>query len=162
MMVRRLLAPDAPAFRDIRLEGLRDHPEAFGSSVREEEARPLSSFEQGLEQGFVLGGEMPGGRLGGVAGLRFNQTDRTRHKAWLWGMYVRPQARGTGLAASLITGIVEEARGKVEEVVLTVGDHNAPAIARYRSMGFEDCGVEQRALKVGETYVDDLMMSFRF
>ena len=94
MMVRRLLAPDAPAFRDIRLEGLRDHPEAFGSSVREDEARPLSSFEQGLEQGFVLGGEMPDGRLGGVAGLRFNQTDRTRHKAWLWGMYVRPQARG--------------------------------------------------------------------
>lgn len=162
MPVRRLLAPDAPAFRDIRLEGLRDYPDAFGSSVREEEAQPLSSIEQGLEQGFILGGEMADGRLGGVAGLRFNQTDKTRHKAWLWGMYVRPQARGTGLAAGLIAAILEEARGKVEEVVLTVGEHNGPAIARYRSMGFEECGVEQRALKVGEAYVNDLMMSFRF
>jgi ribosomal protein S18 acetylase RimI-like enzyme len=160
--VRRLLAPDAPAFREIRLEGLRDHPDAFGSSVREEQAQPLTWFQQALEQGFVLGDELPDGQLGGVAGLRFNITDKTRHKAWLWGMYVRPQARGTGLAARLISGIVEEARDKVEEVVLTVGSHNAPAIARYRSMGFEECGVEQRALKVGDTYIDDLMMSFRF
>jgi len=29
-------------------------------------------------------------------------------------------------------------------------------------MGFEACGVEHRALKVGEIYVNDLMMSFRF
>ncbi len=162
MPVRRLLAPDALAFRDIRLEGLRDHPEAFGSSLREEEGHALDWFEQALEFGYVLGGDAADGRLGGVAGLRFNQTDKTRHKAWLWGMYVRQQARGTGLAAALISGIVDEARGKVEEVVLTVGDHNAQAIARYRSMGFEACGVEQRALKVGDTYVSDLMMSLRF
>ena len=162
MPVRRLLAPDAPAFREIRLEGLCDHPDAFGASMREEAALPLAFFQQNLDRGFVLGGDMPDGQLGGVAGLRFHETDRTRHKAWLWGMYVRPPARGTGLAASLIAGIIDEARGKVEEVVLTVGDHNAPAIARYRAMGFEACGVEQRALKVGEIYVNDLMMSFRF
>ena len=162
MPVRRLLAPDATAFRDIRLEGLREHPDAFGSSLREEEARSLSWFEQALDGGFVLGADLADGRLAGVAGLRFNQTDKTRHKAWLWGMYVRPQARGTGLASSLIAGIVAEARPKVEELVLTVGSHNAPAIARYRSMGFEECGVEQRALKVGDVYVDDLMMSLRF
>lgn len=162
MPVRRLLAPDAVAFRDIRLEGLREHPDAFGSSLREEEARPLSWFEQALDGGFVLGADLVDGGLAGVAGLRFNQTDKTLHKAWLWGMYVRPQARGAGLAASLIAGIVAEARPKVEELVLTVGSHNAPAIARYRSMGFEECGVEQRALKVGDVYVDDLMMSLRF
>lgn len=40
LYVRRLGQADAEAFREIRLEGLRIHPEAFGASWREEQAQP--------------------------------------------------------------------------------------------------------------------------
>ena len=41
MQLRRLVATDAPAYRALRLRALREHPEAFGSSVEEEETTTL-------------------------------------------------------------------------------------------------------------------------
>lgn len=160
--IRRLLQADAEVFREIRLEGLRDHPEAFTASWDEEAAQPLAWFADRLDQGFVLGGVAEGARLDGIAGLYIPRSEKTRHKGLLWGMYVRPQARGTGLARRLIAGVIDEARRHVEELTLGVGVHNQAAIACYRSAGFEICGLDLRAIKIGATYVDELQMNIRF
>jgi hypothetical protein len=37
----RLTAADAATFRELRLEGLREHPEAFGASWEEEAAQSV-------------------------------------------------------------------------------------------------------------------------
>lgn len=160
--IRRLVVADAAAFRDLRLRALRDHPDAFGAAFEEEVAYPPERFAERLTSGVVLGGGIDAEQLDGMAGVAVPDDLKARHKAHLWGMYVRPEARGTGVAQSLIRGCVEYARTVAEEIVLGVGTHNHAALARYRSMGFEECGFERRALKVEGRYVDEILMAVRF
>ncbi|MGE0242145.1 MAG: N-acetyltransferase family protein [Parvibaculaceae bacterium] len=157
-LLRRLAASDAEAFRELRLEGLRDHPEAFGSSWEEESERPLARFKEGLERSVVLAGATDGGRLLGMVGLAVPEAPKLRHKGMLWGMYVRPEARGSGLAAALVARVLQEARGTVEDVRLSVVTSNTAAIRLYIRHGFEEYGLERRALKLAGRYHDELLM----
>jgi ribosomal protein S18 acetylase RimI-like enzyme len=77
-----------------------------------------------------------------------------RHKGVLWGMSVRPEARGTGLAAALVQQVVAHARTLVEQVCLTVIASNVAARRLYKAAGFEEYGLERRGLKVGSKYYD--------
>ena len=155
--IRRLSGADADAFRTVRLEGLERHPSAFGASLKEESARPLAFFADRLEANHVLGAE-DHGRLLGVAGFQFHDSEKVRHRGTLWGMYVREEARGTGVARRLVDGILAHARQRVEEVGLRVWADNATAIALYKSAGFVVTGQDARSLKVDGVYYDELMM----
>ncbi len=59
-----------------------------------------------------------------------------RHGLYLEDLYVRPQARGSGIGRALLTRLaqrcVDEGLGRLEWSVL---DWNAPAIAFYESLG---------------------------
>lgn len=159
--VRRLDARDVESYREIRLEGLKDHPEAFSSSWEAEAAKPAAWWTERLESNFVFAGIIDGSPLLGVAGLRMESAAKLRHKGVLWGMYVRPDARGTGLSMSLVRAVIEEARPLVEEIRLTVVASNTPARRLYQAAGFEPYGLERRALKIGNVYYDEVLMAFR-
>jgi ribosomal protein S18 acetylase RimI-like enzyme len=159
--IRRLSRTDAEAFRAIRLEGLERHPAAFSASFKEETGRQLSFFADRLDENFVLGAESRG-ELMGVAGFRFQDSEKTRHRGTLWGMYVREQARGTGIARRLVDGILAHARQRVEEVGLSVWAENPAAIALYKSAGFVVTAQDTRALKIDGVYFDHLLMQVRF
>jgi RimJ/RimL family protein N-acetyltransferase len=161
LKVRRLEADDAADYRELRLEGLKSHPEAFGASWEDESARPASWWAERLETSTVFGGWIDESPLLGVAGFHVHGTAKHRHKGILWGMYVRPQARGTGLAASLVQRVIEQARTLVEEINVTVVASNAAAHRLYSAAGFQQYGLEQRALKVGDTYYDEVFMALR-
>lgn len=155
--IRRLAASDAELYRAIRLEGLELHPTAFGSSLVDEGSRPLAWFAKGLQANYVLGAE-GADRLVGVAGFRRNDGAKIRHRATLWGMYVRAEARGTGVARHLVDRILAHARQHVDQVDLRVESENKPAIALYKSAGFVVTGRDRRSLKVDGAYYDELLM----
>lgn len=157
--ISRLETDDAAVYREMRLEGLRNHPEAFGASWQDEIEKPDSWWTERLESNTVLGGWIDGAVLLGVAGFYVLGGAKQRHKGILWGMYVRPDARGTGLAASLLQRVIEQARPLVEEIRLTVMASNTAANRLYSSAGFEPYGLERRALKVGDDYYDDVLMA---
>jgi ribosomal protein S18 acetylase RimI-like enzyme len=157
--IRRLTGADAPAYRDLRLEALASHPDAFGSSVEEEGGEPLSWFAGRLEGGPAFGGWLADGRLAGTAGLRIPSSPKLRHKGMLWGMYVRPEARGTGMARALVDQVLAAAEGLVEEVQLVVAAGNPAAVRLYRAAGFTQYGCEPRALRVGDVYIDEFLMA---
>jgi ribosomal protein S18 acetylase RimI-like enzyme len=159
--IRRLSRADAQAFRAIRLEGLERHPAAFGASFKDEGSRPLSFFADTLDRHFVLGTEDQS-RLTGIAGFQFHDGEKKRHRGTLWGMYVREEARGKGVARRLVDGILNHARQRVEEVGLSVGAENAAAIALYKSAGFVAIARDARALKIDGVYHDHLLMQARF
>ena len=161
MIVRRLTQSDAETYRQIRLEGLKAHPDAFGSSWAEEVAHPLTWFRDKLRSEYVAGFEHQGA-LAGVCGLHRNDRLKTKHRATLWGMYVSPEARHTGAGACLMHDIVETARQTVEELNLTVAAHNEPAIRLYRRSGFVEIGLDPHALKIGSTYIDEVLMRLAF
>ena len=160
-IIRRLNGADAHEYRELRLEGLRDHPEAFGASLEDEEANPPGWFADRLDRNAVFGGFSDGEALKGVAGLAIPAASKLRHKGLLWGMFVRPDARGSGLAAALVTRVVEHARDLVEEVKLTVGATNAAAIKVYTRAGFVQFASERDALRVGGQSHDELFLALR-
>ena len=157
--VRRLEANDATVYRDLRLEGLKKHPEAFGSSWEDESRKPGAWWAERLETSTVFGGWIDDSPLLGVAGFQAHAATKLRQKAVLWGMYVRIEGRGTGLAARLVERVIEHARSQVEEICLTVVASNIAGKRLYTAAGFESYGIERRALKVGEEYFDEVLMA---
>jgi RimJ/RimL family protein N-acetyltransferase len=159
LKVRRLQTSDVPSYRELRLESLKNHPEAFASSWEYEADKPSSWWAERLEKNTVFGGWVNSSPLVGVAGLGVQDAVKLRHKGVLWGMYVRPEARGTGLAAALVQQVVEHAQTLVEEVCLTVVASNSAAHRLYSAAGFREYGLERRALKVGSEYYDEVLMA---
>ena len=75
-------------------------------------------------------------RLLGVGGFARFAGDKLDHKGLVWGMYVRPEARGRGVADALMRALIEHARGCVCLLQLTVMADNARARAFYERHGF--------------------------
>jgi RimJ/RimL family protein N-acetyltransferase len=154
----RPLRPDEPElYREIRLEALRLHPEAFGASFEDEAARPLAFFEQRLTANTIFGGFV-GQALMGTAGFMPEAGAKRIHKAHLWGMYVRQPARGSGLARLLVDAVLDHAKNRVELIQLTVVSDNLAAQRLYAAAGFQPYGLEIRALKVAGRYLDEVLM----
>ena len=103
-------------------------------------------------------GAFRGSDLVGVAGFQALTRQKERHKGVLWGMYVQPAARGTGAARRLVEAVIAHARSEVELIQLAVVSSNEPAQRLYAAMGFSEYGLEERALKLGEQYFDDVLM----
>ena len=156
-MIRLLMTADAARYREVRLEGLRLHPEAFSSTFERESEQPLSWFEERITKGNVFGGFV-GDELAGVAGCWPQEGPKVSHKAALWGMYVRPAARNAGLGRRLVEAVVNHASTRVEQLQLSVVSANEAAFGLYRSMGFSEFGREMKALKHNGQYFDDILM----
>jgi RimJ/RimL family protein N-acetyltransferase len=157
-------------FRELRLRGFRDSPEAFGSSYEEQLAMPVEQFAaksdavmQPGDDRFVAGAFDDSGRLVGIAGFYREAGLKNRHKGVIWGMYVLPEARRTGVARALLSRIISDARSldDLRQVCLAVESSNVPARRLYLSLGFISYGTEPDALKIGARFYDeDLMVLF--
>jgi RimJ/RimL family protein N-acetyltransferase len=156
-VIRPLRADESVLYRDIRLEALRLHPEAFGAAFEQEAAQPASFFEQRLIGNTIFAG-IRGEEIFGTAGFMPESGLKRAHKGHLWGMYVRHPARGTGLARQLVEAVLEFAQNQVELVQLSVVSGNAPAQRLYASLGFTRYGLEERALKIDGNYLDEVHM----
>ena len=155
--IRLLTSSDAASYRDIRLDGLRKNPEAFASTLEDEQENPLDWFAQRIAQACILGAFIAQ-ELVGVAGLRVHDDAKQRHKATLWGMYVRREARQYGIGERLIAAVVAHAGGHVEQLQLAVVTENEAARRLYAKAGFIEYGHQIRALKQNDRYHDDILM----
>jgi RimJ/RimL family protein N-acetyltransferase len=156
--LRRLHPQDAASYRDIRLEGLAESPHAFSSTLESEQDQPLDRFTARLANDFVLGA-FRGPRLAGIAGFYIQPKPKHTHKGMLWGMYVRPEARGSGIGRLLVEAIIGRARRHVELLQLFVVSDNLAARRLYARLGFVEYGVERHATKYRGQYHDDVLMA---
>lgn len=159
--LRRLGPADAAAFKTLRLEGFALQPGEFRYAPEDEAEMPLAEVEARLARDFVVGA-FCGGALVGVAGLQRCAGVKIRHKALLWGMYLRGEFRGSGAADAMMAALLAEARRSVEIVTLTVISDNARALRFYRRWGFAAYGVEPAAVKRDGGYFDETAMMLRF
>lgn len=156
--IRRLNADDADAYRAIRLEALTNHPEAYGTSPERFSARPMEALRTLLGQLAIFGAFSDTGALVGIVAFEAEADERRTHRGWLVQVYVQPQMRGKGCADALIDATIDHARGRVIQIHLMVGAHNAPAIELYRRAGFALYGTDPRCLFVNGHYIDEHLM----
>ncbi|WP_085906178.1 GNAT family N-acetyltransferase [Kiloniella majae] len=156
--VKRIPPGDADLYKELRLEGLKDTPEAFGASYRDESTNPRSYYYTLLENHDVFGAYRNTDTLVGIAALALSPKEKLKHKGTLWGMYIKPEARGNGLAKQLVLQIIKIAKETTEEILLTVVASNVSAITLYKKLGFIEYGTEPRALKIKDRYYDEVLM----
>ena len=159
VQIRLLMTADARLYREIRLEALKLSPEAFGSTFEHERSQSLVHFEDALTKSDVFGAFDETDNLVGVAGYRTQGGAKQAHKGLLWGTYVRPIARGAGVAKHLVKAILSHARERVELLQLAVVSENETARRLYRNFGFAEYGHEVHALKQSGRYYDEVLMA---
>ena len=162
--IRRLIPADAPIYREFRLRGLKDHPDAFTSSFEEESMRALAVTEKRLaaDSETAIWGAFIDDVLAGAIGLSRESRRKNRHKASVVAMYVLPEFNRRGVGRALIAHVIAEARAAgIEQLTLTVTASNASALALYVSAGFARFGVEPRAIKVDDVYYAKEYMMLR-
>ena len=156
MGVRHVRPHEWQAYRELRLRALATDPDAFGDSVAHASARTDADWQRYADppegaafvatngDGFV--GMARGGTVDGRPGV-----------AGLYGMWVAPEARRSGVAAALIDVVETWAReAGYEAIGLGVATVNEPAIRLYTARGYADTG-ERHPLREGTDLVIQIM-----
>lgn len=154
---RRLMPADAADYRNIRLEALKTHPDAFGGSYDVESKKEISTFEASLTRSVIFGA-FNVDTLCGVTGWYQSPSPKQAHRANLFGMYVRPNSRGTGCADQLVEAVLNDAAKTTLQVHLTVAANNPAAQKLYERAGFKTYGTDPRGLCVDGSYIDEHLM----
>jgi ribosomal protein S18 acetylase RimI-like enzyme len=102
-------------------------------------------------------------QLVGMTGFFRSPEEKTKHKGRVWGVYVKPQHRGKGIARSLMEELLRKVRSQpgLEQVTLAVASGQAAARKLYLQLGFQIYAREPQALKIGEAYADEELMTLQ-
>jgi ribosomal protein S18 acetylase RimI-like enzyme len=161
MQLRKLTKVDAKQFQALRLDALQTEKLAFASSYAEEANTPQEQVAQRLgatDRGVI--GAFDNEVLCGVIGVGRHGLESLAHKAFIWGMYVRPEYRGQGVGRLLVEAAQAFVRSMPELKVATLDvlKSNESAVRLYQSCGFTVYGQEERALFLNGEYHDELLM----
>jgi ribosomal protein S18 acetylase RimI-like enzyme len=166
--IRLFTEQDAQVLWDLRMLALETDPWSFVESPEELQEISVDEYASRLRSNnatnFIVGAFEQRTALG-MAGFYQEKPIKRRHKGWIWGVFVRPDVRGRGVARSLMAEAIKRAKtiGGLEMVLLTVSvDQPAPR-KLYESLGFRSIGVEPKGIKIGDQHHDDehLVLEFR-
>ena len=165
VQIRRLITRDSRDYWALRLEAVRLHPEAFLTSFEEERAFGQETIDGRFQSSWSrphswILGAFDGDELVGMIGFFRGEREKARHRAQIWGMYVRSTHRRKGVGRELLERAVDEMRSwpGVIKATLSVVTENEPAKSLYRDVGFELYGTDRKAMALGERFLDEHLM----
>jgi ribosomal protein S18 acetylase RimI-like enzyme len=133
--VRRLGEEDWAEYRRTRLRALKESPEAFVASVEEEAEFDDERWRDRMRRSQRLLALRDDEALGVVSVGSENTADDAVGE--LFGLWVSPDARGTGVARRLLEAAARAAReSHMKHLVYWVGTDNGRAVAFASSFGF--------------------------
>jgi ribosomal protein S18 acetylase RimI-like enzyme len=131
--VIRIVTPDDwREWRDLRLEALREAPQAFSATLADWENAPEERWRQRLRGTHDLIADLDDRPAGMVTGFPRGDTVE------LGTLWVAPHARGRGVGDALVRAVLDWAGHRT--VTLRVAEANTAATALYRRHGFEGTG----------------------
>lgn len=139
-----ILSPlDVELYKSIRLEALKEDPQAFGSSYEKESAFSEEQWKERIENrdNCIIVAKEADTSIG-MIGYHLKDEGKNAH---LWGMFVSKKYRGKGIGKQLMQQIVEKAKRvkSVEVVSLDVNPEQTSAVKLYESMGFVKSGTRK-------------------
>lgn len=169
MKIRFLTSQDVTAYRDLRLQALKESPTAFNSSYEQEVGYPLTFFATRLypeddSANGIFGAFDDRDQLIGMLGFSRESRPKRAHIGSLSSMYVLPEFRRQGVGATLLDKALSHAQqlGVLRQIILTVTVNNLAACSLYRSRGFERFGLERDALCINNAYFDEEYLALHF
>jgi len=165
--IRLFTEQDAQVLWDLRMLALETDPWSFVDSPEELRTISVEEFATRLRsdnaENFIVGAFEQHAAVG-MVGCYQEAPLKRRHKAWIWGVFVNPAARGRGIARCLMQAAIGRAKAidGVDMVMLTVSvDQPAPR-KLYESLGFRSIGVEPKGIKIGNQHHDEEHMVLEF
>ena len=144
--VRQAIPDEWERVRELRLRALGEAPEAFGSTLAEEQALGrrddwvawIAGWEGATNALYVAEFEGDGTWVGMAVGSRTGG----QRRAHLYAMWVDPAWRTRGVGASLVREVLAWAGSwGARSVVLGVTETNEGAARFYERLGFSDTGL---------------------
>lgn len=155
--VRPLGEEDWPTYRDARLTALRESPEAFVATADEEEAFDEDFWRLRMNRSSRLLAERDDGHLGIVSVGR--SSDENPKTSQLFGLWVTPEARGSGVASALVRAGANLAREQgQDQLTYWVGSDNGRAVAFASGFGFRPTAERRPMRVVSEDDEDEVAM----
>jgi RimJ/RimL family protein N-acetyltransferase len=165
--IRLFTEQDAQTLWDLRMLALETDPWSFAESPEELRAMSVEEFATRLRadhaENFIVGAFEQRTAVG-MVGCYQEVPLKRRHKAWIWGVFVKPAERGRGIARSVMQAVIARAKAidGLDMVMLTVAvDQPAPR-KLYESLGFRSFGVEPKGIKIGNQAHDEEHMILEF
>lgn len=139
------LTPDQwKEYKALRLEALKEDPEAFGSTYEEDADKPDEEWKSRLEKAQKLKNYWMffaklNGELVGMVGARETSPPDTPPIIKIYGVYVSSKVRGKGIGKKLMTYLLEEItkNPKWKKARVKVFPTQKIAINLYKSLGFK-------------------------
>ncbi len=151
--VRRLTEEDWVEYRDVRLRALTESPEAFVASADEESEFPEDRWRDRMRRSQRLLAQ----RADDAVGVASVGTEGTAEDTVgeLFGLWVHPEQRGSGVARRLLEAAARTAReDNLRHLVYWVGTDNGRAVAFASSFGFRPTD-NRRTMQIRGVDVDD-------
>ena len=164
-VVQPITEEELPRWWEVRLRGLREHPDAFGADYEKARAEGPGflverTFGPSAGVNALLGAFDDNGAIVATTGV-LGHTGKRAHIAILWGVYTVPEARGQGLAKRLIDAAIDRCRSfpHILQVHIDVNANNAAALHVYTAAGFVPWGREPRALALPDHFHDEIHLA---
>ncbi len=144
--VRPLEVEEWEHYRSVRLMALKDSPDAFVASYEEESAEDEAFWKARMERSVRLLAERDGepNGIASVGAVGEDQPDASQ----LFGLWVTPEARGSGVATALVrAGAVAAAEGGKRQLLYWVGTDNGRVVAFASGFGFRPTA-QRRPMRV--------------
>jgi ribosomal protein S18 acetylase RimI-like enzyme len=137
--VRVLGEDEWEQYKSVRLSALHESPEAFVATYEEERSYDEDMWRTRMRRSQRLLAEQDGASVG-VASIGQSHTEGEQPNpqvAELFGLWVAPAARGTGVATQLVQAGADEARAQGRShLAYWVGSDNGRAVAFASGFGF--------------------------
>lgn len=163
IVIRHSNLADAPNLRELRLRALSDSPTAFSMDYEKALNESIKYWQDMLimngQESTIFFAENAG-QLIGMTGIARGRSQKTRHSADVWGVYVIPEWRGLHTAEEMIKSCLAWAKERNIVVArLGVTTVNRSAVRCYERCGFKVYATETRALLHEGRYYDFHLMS---
>jgi ribosomal protein S18 acetylase RimI-like enzyme len=160
--IRGLEPEDWQFYKRVRLSSLKDSPDSFGATYEEEllltDSEWLSRLHPNLDEAISLplGVEVDGYVVGLAWGLIHNSDLKVAH---IYQMWVSPEARGKGIATTLLDEIRTWALSeKCLSIELSVTASNSTAVGLYHAYGFSPAGKLEELRAGSGLFVQPMVM----